>query len=132
MTSFALQYGVPLKFLVSKFSHARFEPSGWTGNPDVPYAKSLTDYLFRWLAARFLTPEERAEIGMQTEEDLESAALESSSGGSDGAKIELPGGERLAFTPQPDAPLCHVCGSLMVRSGICHKCMNCGATSGCS
>jgi ribonucleoside-diphosphate reductase alpha chain len=132
MTSFALQYGVPLKFLVSKFSHARFEPSGWTGNPDVPYAKSLTDYLFRWLAARFLTPEERAEIGMQTEEDLESAAMETSTERGDGARAELPGGERLAFTPQPDAPLCHVCGSLMVRSGICHKCMNCGATSGCS
>ncbi len=132
MTSFALQYGVPLKFLVSKFSHARFEPSGWTGNPDVPYAKSLTDYLFRWLAARFLTPEERAEIGMQTEEDLENAALETSTDSGGGARIELPGGERLTFIPQPDAPLCHVCGSLMVRSGVCHKCMNCGATSGCS
>ncbi|MFQ5743375.1 MAG: vitamin B12-dependent ribonucleotide reductase [Acidobacteriota bacterium] len=136
MTSFALQYGVPLKFLVGKFSHARFEPSGWTGNPHVPYAKSITDYIFRWLAARFLTPEERAEVGMQTEEDFETVAADPSEEIS--RPVDDPPvsgtvvGEPLAFKPQPDAPLCHVCGSLMVRSGICHKCMNCGATSGCS
>src|SRR5260370_35586967 len=55
--SYALQYGVPLKFLVDKFSHVRFEPSGWTGNPQVPYAKSIMDYIFRWLGAKFLGPE---------------------------------------------------------------------------
>ena len=55
--SYALQYGVPLKFFVDKFSHVRFEPSGWTGNPLVPYAKSIMDYIFRWLGAKFLGPE---------------------------------------------------------------------------
>ena len=55
--SFNLQYGVPLKFLVDKFSHVRFEPSGWTGNQQVPYAKSIMDYIFRWLGAKFLGPE---------------------------------------------------------------------------
>ena len=55
--SYALQYGVPLKFFVDKFSHVRFEPSGWTGNPQVPYAKSIMDYIFRWLGAKFLGPE---------------------------------------------------------------------------
>ena len=55
--SFNLQYGVPLKFLVDKFAHVRFEPSGWTGNQQIPYAKSIMDYIFRWLGARFLGPE---------------------------------------------------------------------------
>jgi ribonucleoside-diphosphate reductase alpha chain len=132
MTSFALQYGVPLKFLVGKLSHARYEPSGWTGNPELPYAKSITDYVFRWLALRFLTPAERAEIGMQTEEDLE--ALEEMEEADDETSLvtSMGAGEQVAFAPQPDAPLCHGCGSLMVRSGVCYKCLNCGATSGCS
>ena len=55
--SYALQYGVPLKFFVDKFSHVRFEPSGWTGNPQVPYAKSIMDYIFRWMGAKLLGPE---------------------------------------------------------------------------
>ena len=132
MTSFALQYGVPLKFLVGKLSHARYEPSGWTGNPELPYAKSITDYVFRWLALRFLTPAERAEIGMQTEEDLD--ALERMEEADDETSLvtSMGAGEQVAFAPQPDAPLCHGCGSLMVRSGVCYKCLNCGATSGCS
>ncbi len=141
MTSFALQYHVPLKFLVGKLSHARYEPSGWTGNPEIPYAKSITDYVFRWLALRFLTAEERAEIGMQTEEDLE--ALEEMQAGDDlGDEVveddsrplvtNMGAAAPVAFEPQPDAPLCQGCGSLMVRSGVCYKCMNCGATSGCS
>jgi len=144
MTSFALQYRVPLKFLVGKLSHARYEPSGWTGNPELPYAKSITDYVFRWLGLRFLTTEERAEIGMQTEEDL--ATLEEMEAGEtmDAAdqkvaavkvaprSMNIGAGEPIAFAPQPDAPLCQACGSLMVRSGVCYKCMNCGATSGCS
>ncbi len=141
MTSFALQYHVPLKFLVGKLSHARYEPSGWTGNPEIPYAKSITDYVFRWLALRFLTAEERAEIGMQTEEDLE--VLEEMQAGDDlGDEVveddsrplatNMGAAAPVAFEPQPDAPLCQGCGSLMVRSGVCYKCMNCGATSGCS
>lgn len=149
MTSFALQYHVPLKFLVGKLSHARYEPSGWTGNQDLPYAKSITDYVFRWLGLRFLSPEERTEIGMQTEQDLEEtldetleemeAVEEANDGGSGGVEVEVAprskdigAGDPIAFAPQPDAPLCQSCGSLMVRSGVCYKCMNCGATSGCS
>ena len=144
MTSFALQYHVPLKFLVGKLSHARYEPSGWTGNPELPYAKSITDYVFRWLALRFLTTEERAEIGMQTEEDL--ATLEEMEAGEPmddtdqtvaavevaRRSMNIGAGDPITFAPQPDAPLCQACGSLMVRSGVCYKCMNCGATSGCS
>ena len=142
MTSFALQYHVPLKFLVGKLSHARYEPSGWTGNPELPYAKSITDYVFRWLALRFLTAEERAEIGMQTEEDLETleemqsqeAPVEDEQADEVAAPLsaDIGAGDPIAFAPQPDAPLCQGCGSLMVRSGVCYKCMNCGATSGCS
>ncbi len=144
MTSFSLQYGVPLKFLVGKLSHARFEPSGWTGNPEIPYAKSITDYIFRWLGLRFLTAEERAEIGLQTEEDLETLedggddtineAEEQAEAGPSTPLFaaDIGAAEPVTFAPQPDAPLCHGCGSLMVRSGVCYKCMNCGATSGCS
>ena len=144
MTSFALQYHVPLKFLVGKLSHARYEPSGWTGNPELPYAKSITDYVFRWLGLRFLSTEERAEIGMQTEKDLEALEeMEAGETAEDGAKkvaavtvasrsMDIGAGDPIAFAPQPDAPLCQGCGSLMVRSGVCYKCMNCGATSGCS
>lgn len=61
--STGLQYGVPLRFSVDKFSHVRFEPSGWTGNPQVPYAKSIIDYLFRWLGKRFLGLVEPSEAG---------------------------------------------------------------------
>ena len=144
MTSFALQYQVPLKFLVGKLSHARYEPSGWTGNQELPYAKSITDYVFRWLALRFLSIEERTEIGMQTEEDLEALEETQAKEAADAAdnKIgdvettpqlkDIGAGDPIAFAPQPDAPLCQSCGSLMVRSGVCYKCMNCGATSGCS
>ena len=63
--SLTLQYGVPLEFLVNKFSHVRFEPAGWTNNPQIPYAKSIIDYIFRWLAAKFLAPEEQAAVGVQ-------------------------------------------------------------------
>jgi len=115
--SFALQYGVPLKFLVDKFSHVRFEPSGWTNNPQIPYAKSILDYIFRWLGAKFLGPEYAvSEAGetpklRPTEPELQ---------------------PKLPFDVAPgDAPLCSECGSLMVRSGGCYRCENCGGTSGC-
>ncbi len=62
--SYALQYGVPLEVLVDKFTHTRFEPSGFTGNPEIPYAKSITDYIFRWLASKFLSPEKSAQVGV--------------------------------------------------------------------
>jgi ribonucleoside-diphosphate reductase alpha chain len=116
--SYGLQYGVPLKFFVDKFSHVRFEPSGWTGNPQVPYAKSIIDYIFRWLGARFLGITESVEAGdapklRPTEPEPQQA---------------LPFDANLIA----DAPLCSECGSIMTRNGSCYKCENCGGTSGCS
>jgi ribonucleoside-diphosphate reductase alpha chain len=117
--SYALQYGVPLKFFVDKFSHVRFEPSGWTGNPMVPYAKSIMDYIFRWLAAKFLGPE------YATNEAGDSIKLR---------PTEPQSQQSLPFDTSAigDAPLCSECGSLMTRNGSCYKCENCGGTSGCS
>ncbi len=116
--SFALQYGVPLKFLVDKFSHVRFEPSGWTGNQQIPYAKSIMDYIFRWLGAKFLGPEYA--VG----EAGEAAILK---------PTEPEPQQQLPFAPVvADAPLCSECGGLMTRNGSCYKCENCGGTSGCS
>ena len=115
--SYGLQYGVPLKFFVDKFSHVRFEPSGWTGNQQVPYAKSIIDYIFRWLGARFLGITENNEAGETTKlrptivEPQQALPFDATSG---------------------DAPLCSECGSMMTRNGSCYKCENCGGTSGCS
>ncbi len=116
--SHGLQYGVPLKFFVDKFSHVRFEPSGWTGNPQVPYAKSIMDYIFRWLGGKFLGPEYAAgEAG-------ESPKL---------AITEPEPQQKLQFSAvATDAPSCSECGGLMTRNGSCYKCENCGGTSGCS
>lgn len=127
LTSMALQYGVPLEVLVDKFSHVRFEPSGFTKNPDIPFAKSLIDYIFRFLGSRFLSPEQRSQIGIVSREQLSEPGA--GSGGGDGPTTRV---AALGFSPQADAPSCHDCGSIMVRNGSCYKCMNCGATSGCS
>jgi len=116
--SFNLQYGVPLKFLVDKFAHVRFEPSGWTGNQQIPYAKSIIDYIFRWLGAKFLGEE------YATTEAGETATLR---------PTEPDPQQALPFAPVvTDAPLCAECGSIMTRNGSCYKCGNCGGTSGCS
>jgi ribonucleoside-diphosphate reductase alpha chain len=116
--SMTLQYGVPLQVLVDKFQHVRFEPSGWTGNPEIPYAKSIMDYIFRWLGAKFISPEyKQTEVGetpdlRPTEPDQQKS---------------------LSFQPTTeDAPICSECGSLMTSNGSCYKCENCGSTSGCS
>ena len=134
--SMALQYGVPLQVLVDKFTHTRFEPSGFTSNPQVPYAKSIMDYIFRYLASRFLTTEEAAAVGVQIEESpgvkLGPSPL---SGPAPQSKVQQPGPARagaLLDIEDQDAPVCFDCGSLMVRSGACYKCLNCGSTSGCS
>src|SRR5260370_6962141 len=74
--SFALQYGVPLQLLVDKFSHMRFEPSGFTKNPQIPYAKSIVDYLFRWMASKFLDEEAKREVGIIEPEKTLSAKSE--------------------------------------------------------
>jgi ribonucleoside-diphosphate reductase alpha chain len=116
--SLSLQYGVPLRVLCKKFSHTRYEPSGFTGNKEIPIAKSITDYIFRWLWLRF-----------GTEEDIEtttSVAIIPS------PERPVEARERAVYVAQADAPSCADCGSIMVRNGACYKCQNCGSTSGCS
>jgi ribonucleoside-diphosphate reductase alpha chain len=117
--SFGLQYGVPLKFFVDKFSHVRFEPSGWTGNQQIPYAKSIMDYIFRWMGHKFLGPEYQIAV-----EAGDSPKL---------IKTEEEPQQSLPFNlAAADAPTCAECGGLMTRNGSCYKCENCGGTSGCS
>jgi ribonucleoside-diphosphate reductase alpha chain len=117
--SLALQYGVPLQVLCNKFSHTRFEPSGWTGNPGIGYAKSLMDYLFRWLELRFL----KGEQGILFEV-LKLAPIRPETGS---AVQHL---EQVVSLG--DAPACQFCGAVMVRNGSCYRCLECGSTSGCS
>ncbi|NUO83015.1 vitamin B12-dependent ribonucleotide reductase, partial [candidate division KSB1 bacterium] len=144
MVSLALQYGVPMHVLVRKFQHARFEPSGFTTNPQIPIAKSITDYIFRWLALKFLPKEELGASNghNETETEFGDAVKPHANGASqpkpanNSASVtksaQAESLENRIFQSQSDAPPCHECGSVMVRSGSCYKCFNCGATSGCS
>jgi ribonucleoside-diphosphate reductase alpha chain len=132
MTSIALQYGVPLKTLVDKFSHTRFEPAGFTNNRDIPIAKSVMDYVFRYLGHRFL--QGQPEVVDEQEAQAEAAGLAASpprsavAGGSGARVAKVP----YAIVNQADAPSCSECGAIMIRNGYCYKCANCGGTSGCS
>jgi len=132
--SMALQYGVPLKVLCDKFSHTRFEPSGYTNNKDIPLAKSIMDYIFRWLALKCLSAEQNETING----GHVSAAADAGEDGSNGsapasaAPHEALVNAASAALLQADAPPCADCGAIMVRSGACYKCLNCGGTSGCS
>ncbi len=144
--SYALQYGVPLQDLVDKFSHVRFEPAGMTKNPDVRFAKSIVDYIFRWLAAKFLSPEAQYRAGVNNREEsaetkpeqlvLDVANLaHAAAAPKAGEAVEAAHVRKSAtgsFENQEDAPPCSTCGSIMVRSGACYKCSNCGTTSGCA
>jgi ribonucleoside-diphosphate reductase alpha chain len=133
--SIALQYGVPLQTLVDKFSHTRFEPSGFTKNPEIPIAKSITDYIFRWLASKFLTREQKAAAGViLRDEPPVTSPVPLLGGGRLEPVAEVISHEqtKVTFLYQQDAPSCHDCGSIMVRNGSCYKCLNCGSTSGCS
>ena len=125
--SVSLQYGVPLESLIRKFSHMRFEPAGFTGNKDVPMAKSITDYIFRWLAVKFLPEDSQSEIVEERDMDstMHSNAMEQTMGDQENQ-------ERDVFAAQADAPSCSDCGSLMTRNGTCYVCRECGSTSGCS
>ena len=120
VVSLALQHGVPLRVLCEKLSHMRFEPSGWSGNPKIGYAKSLMDYIARWLELRFLTGDQ-GELFKALPMPVQ-AAIEANSSDPVGALGEL--------IQMGDAPACNICGSLMVRSGSCYRCMTCGGTSG--
>jgi ribonucleoside-diphosphate reductase alpha chain len=158
--SYALQYGVPLQTLVDKFSHSRFEPSGMTKNPEVRFAKSIIDYIFRWMATKFLSPEAQYRAGVnlhpnapetrvgdpglreKAEEDdrrtlqptapPRGAASTGPTSGSPSIRGENRASELAAIQNQEDAPPCSTCGSIMIRSGACYKCVNCGTTSGCA
>ena len=137
--SYALQYGVPLQALVDKFSHVRFEPSGMTRNPEIRFAKSIVDYIFRWMASKFMSPEAQFYAGVNGRDDAAPAAPVAEASAAFAA--ESP--DAAAFKPkaagmystiqnQEDAPPCSTCGSIMIRSGACYKCSNCGNTSGCA
>jgi ribonucleoside-diphosphate reductase alpha chain len=143
--SYALQYGVPLQALVDKFSHVRFEPSGMTRNQEIRFAKSIVDYIFRWLASKFLSPEAQFHAGVNGRElddrpavSAAAAASPVSETGSASTAKPAPRGANAAATPfstiqnQEDAPPCSTCGAIMIRSGACYKCVNCGNTSGCA
>ena len=135
-TSYALQFGVPVKFMVDKFSHMRFEPSGFTKNKEIPIAKSIVDYIFRWMASHFLPLEAQDEAGI-VRRDLPVAEAPAAGSEPSGELkvIATPGGggtvQKIAFI-NTDAPACPDCGAITVRSGSCYKCLNCGATTGCS
>ncbi|HJW49625.1 MAG TPA: vitamin B12-dependent ribonucleotide reductase [Candidatus Limnocylindria bacterium] len=142
--SLLFQYGVPLSHLVEKFGYMRFEPSGWTGNPEIGMAKSIVDYVFRWLGHRFLTAEEKTYMGLtrtsevvadpavqqQRLEQIVSIVPPAITENFTIASASPVQGMRLNSTP--DAPPCPRCGWLTVRNGTCHKCENCGETTGCS
>ncbi len=154
--SISLQHGVPLKLLCEKFSHLRFEPSGWSHNPDIGYAKSIMDYIFRWLQMRFLTGQQQALFeGLRPHyPGAPAPGTPDEHNGHDAGQLALPSPSAGAgVAPRPardvtthmhaadalkdlidlgDAPSCHVCGSIMTRNGSCYRCMSCGSTSGCS
>ncbi len=139
--SLSLQHGVPLKLLCDKYRSTRFEPSGFTGNPEIPRASSIMDYIFRWLDVKFLQPREAQGGVQQAQLDLPKVPVLPAGENQDAAArvvIEAVRPEaqqaapNTAWVTETDAPPCHECGSIMVRSGACHKCINCGATSGCS
>ena len=140
--SLALQYGVPLPTLVDKFAHARFEPSGITNNANIRFAKSIMDYIFRWLGSKFLnrTPETFVPSLANGHAEETGATIEISAD-TEGPHLtltttapaySLTEHERETFQNQADAPICTECGSLMVRNGACFKCLNCGSVFGCS
>jgi ribonucleoside-diphosphate reductase alpha chain len=139
--SLALQYGVPLKVLCDKFSHMRFEPSGWTNNPEVRYAKSIMDYIFRWMAFKFLPkdaqPSEDSSVASLNGSEVEKAAglasqFTQATSGTAALPSETGQAGLAGVVHSEDAPSCSDCGAIMVRNGACYKCLNCGATSGCS
>jgi ribonucleoside-diphosphate reductase alpha chain len=129
--SLTLQYGVPMEFLVNKFSHVRFEPAGWTNNPQIPYAKSIIDYIFRWIASKFLAPEDQAAVGVQPLPVEESKAAPAPKLQQGSLQLGASNGSHL-FVNQADAPPCPTCGMVMVRNGACYKCLTCGTVYGCS
>jgi len=147
--SLALQHGVPLKLLCEKFAHTRFEPSGWSRNPDIGFAKSIMDYIFRWLQLRFLTGQQQALFDGLRPKYVNAPPPGTPDEGSPSysgpanEQASLPGIEIKTghvhaadalkdLIDMGDAPVCTVCGAIMTRNGSCYRCVECGSTSGCS
>jgi ribonucleoside-diphosphate reductase alpha chain len=160
LVSMAFQYGVPLDTLVKKFAHQRFEPSGFTPNPDIRHAKSIIDYLFRWLGCQFIpgyreanSPASQPELPLKGLVEQEKKAVNRPVADLEQTGEAAPTPATVA-EPEPqarrsglsavqqlnrtvqhfmqDAPACDTCGAITVRNGACYKCLNCGASMGCS
>jgi ribonucleoside-diphosphate reductase alpha chain len=135
--SLGLQYGVPLEVYVSKFAHMRFEPSGMTNDPDIRVAKSIVDYVFRWMGKKFLDVEQQEEIGILSPEVRARLASGYASGGDAPAAAAAPAeapppGQTALFNSWEDAVECARCGGRMIRTGSCYTCRDCGTNTGCS
>jgi ribonucleoside-diphosphate reductase alpha chain len=137
--SLGLQYGVPLEVYVSKFAHMRFEPSGQTNDADIRVAKSIVDYVFRWMGKRFLSVDQQEEIGILSPEVRARLAASYANGGTvdpaaaPAAPVEAaPPGQTALFNAWEDAVECSRCGGRMVRTGSCYTCRDCGTNTGCS
>jgi ribonucleoside-diphosphate reductase alpha chain len=145
--SLSLQHGVPLQLLIDKFSRTRFEPSGFTGNPEIPRATSIMDYIFRWLAAKFVKEEPVVEAAPAPEPEtvkasapapapavivVDATSAKLNGNGHANGNGHKNGNGSYNFIARSDAPTCPECGSIMIPNGSCHKCVNCGTTSGCS
>jgi len=152
LTSMALQYGVPLDGLVRKFAHQRFEPSGFTRNPDIRSASSVIDYVFRWMACQFIegyreatSPNhgkqpELALPGVEAEEKKNLNRPVAELARVDDGAVSLPVGIatsrkpiEMGYSGNPEGKACPSCGSTKVqKTGACHTCLNCGTSLGCS
>jgi len=143
--SLALQHGVQMKTLCDKFAHTRFEPSGWSTNPDIGFAKSIMDYIFRWLQLRFLSGQQQLLFENLRPKSLNGSTMPEVSPDLDGSAESRPTNDQRLTTGSihaadalsgivdlGDAPSCSFCGSIMTRNGSCYRCMSCGSTSGCS
>jgi ribonucleoside-diphosphate reductase alpha chain len=135
--SLGLQYGVPLEVYVSKFAHMRFEPSGMTNDADIRVAKSIVDYVFRWMGKKFLTADQQEEIGILSPEVRARLAQSYSmleTGAADDAETydAPPPGQTALFNAFEDAVECSRCGGRMIRTGSCYTCRDCGTNTGCS
>jgi ribonucleoside-diphosphate reductase alpha chain len=140
--SLLFQHGVPLPHLVEKFGYMRFEPSGWTGNPEIGMAKSIVDYVFRWLGYRYLSASDKEMLGLVRHSEIADPTpqlelikphlTETIESAPRVVSTAQPTAPVRRMNSTPDAPPCPRCGWLTVRSGTCHKCENCGETTGCS
>jgi ribonucleoside-diphosphate reductase alpha chain len=136
--SLGLQYGVPLEVYVSKFAHMRFEPSGQTNDADIRIAKSIVDYVFRWMGKKFLNPDQQEEIGILSAEVKARLAERYANGGGSAEPPETspletpPPGQTALFNAWEDAVECAKCGGRMIRTGSCYTCRDCGTNTGCS